>query len=402
MAELKDFDELLGNCLEALERGEGLADVLARYPQASEELKTLLEAAVWFSGQKAAVEPRPGFVKASRARLVEQIAAETVTTGNWLERMWVQLSTALGGGWRVALQVTLAVVILACLVVGGSGVALASQTALPGEALYPVKTSLENVELLVTRDTAAKIQLHNQFSQARLLEIEELVMEGRYNYIRETVSNFEAHVNRASQLLNALATRDPERAAELGLALKETLAGQRAFLSFLMAAVPQEVVPEMLRALGIAASGEITVQAAMDEAGRTALLTATATSTREDEPGATDAPVVQRSIQSPTPTLMPSSTLPATAPPTAAAVTATPSNTVAPTYTRTPNPARTPTPVPEQENPAPTYTSRPPTQPPDPTDPPEEEEPTRQPKKTKKPPPNPTRRPPRSTESPEP
>ena len=43
MAELKEFDEILGNCLEALERGEGLADVLARYPQASEELKPLEE-----------------------------------------------------------------------------------------------------------------------------------------------------------------------------------------------------------------------------------------------------------------------------------------------------------------------------------------------------------------------
>ncbi len=348
------------------------------------ELKTLLESAIWFSGQKAAVEPRPGFVRASRVRLVEQIAAEPVATGSWLERMWAQLSTALGGGWRVALQVTLAVVMLACLVVGGSGVALASQTALPGEALYPVKTSLENVELLVTIDPAAKIQLHNQFSQARLLEIEELVMEGRYNYIREAVSNFEAHVNRASQLLNALATRDPERAAELGLALKETLAGQRAFLSVLMAAVPQEVVPEILRALGIAASGEITIQAAMDEAGRTALLTATATSAREDEVIATATPEVQRNIESPTPTLLPSATRSATATVTTAALTVTPTRTVVFTPTRTLPPTLTPTAIVEQGRPTPTFTPRPPTSTPVPP-----------PEKTKKPPPNPTRRPPK-------
>jgi len=384
VAELKDFDEILGNCLEALESGEGLADVLARYPQASEELKALLESAVWFSGQKAAVEPRPGFVRASRARLVEQIAAEPVATVSWLERMWALLSTALGGGWRVALQVTLAVVMLACLVVGGSGVALASQTALPGEALYPVKTSLENVELLVTLDPAAKIQLHNQFSQARLLEIEELVMEGRYNYIREAVSNFEAHVNRASRLLNALATRDPERAAELGLALKETLAGQRAFLNLLMAAVPPEVTPEMLRALGIAASGEINVQAALDEAGRTALLTATATSTREDEIILTETPVVQRNIESPTPTLLPGATRSATATATTVALTVTPTRTVVFTPTRTLPPTLTPTAIVEQARPTPTFTPRPPTS-----------TPVAPPEKTKKPLPNPTRRPPK-------
>lgn len=391
MAELKDFDEILGNCLEDLEGGEALADVLARYPQASEELKALLEAAVWFSGQKAAVEPRPGFVKASRARLVEKTSTEPVVAGSWLEQTWAQLTTALGGGWGVALQVTLAVVMLACLVVGGSGVALVSQTALPGEALYPVKTGLERVELLVTLDPAAKIQLHNQFSQARLLEIEELVMEGRYNYIRETVSNFEAHVNEASRLLNALATRDPEKASKLGLALKETLAGQRAFLSFLMAAVPQEVVPEMLRALGIAASGEITVQAAMDEAGRTALLTATATSTREDEPSVTDTPVVQRNIESPTPTLLPSATRSATATATTAALTVTPTHTALFTPTRTLPPTLTPTAIVEQDRPTPTYTPRPPTQLPRPSSTPEPPPP----EKTKKPPPNPTRRPPK-------
>ena len=92
MAELKEFDEILSSCLEALEGGEGLAEVLARYPQVSDELEPLLEAAVWFKSQKAAVEPRPGFVTSSRKRLVEKIAAEpAATTNGWLERTWAQL-----------------------------------------------------------------------------------------------------------------------------------------------------------------------------------------------------------------------------------------------------------------------------------------------------------------------
>jgi hypothetical protein len=101
VAEPKDFDEILSSCLEALERGEGLADVLARYPQASDEVRPLLEAAVWFKGQKAAVEPRPGFMRASRSRLIEKIEAEPVAAGGWLERIGAQLGSILGGGWRV-------------------------------------------------------------------------------------------------------------------------------------------------------------------------------------------------------------------------------------------------------------------------------------------------------------
>ncbi len=384
MAEPKDFDEILSNCLAALERGEGLADILARYPQAASELKPLLEAADWLEGQQAAVEPRPGFVRASRSRLIEKIEAEPVAAGGWLEQIIAQLRSALGGSWRVALQLSLAAVLLACLVLTGSEAALASQGALPGEALYSLKLGLERVELLVTLDPAKKIELHNQFAQARLVEIQELVMEGRYNYIREAVSNFEAHVQQASQLLSALASKDPERATELALALKETLANQRAFLSFLMAAAPREVTPELLRAIGIAAGGEIAVQAALEQAGSAALLAVTATPTREDEAGATATAGVERSIPSPTQTPLPSSTLPATA---------IPSNTVMPTFTRTPLPNLTSTPVPKRENPPPSYTPRPPTQPPDATKPPDE--PTREPKKTKKPPPRPTRRPPK-------
>jgi hypothetical protein len=385
VAEPKDFDEILSNCLAALERGEGLADVLARYPQEASELKPLLEAAVWFAGQKAAVEPRPGFIRASRSRLIEKIEAEPVAAaGGWLEQVVAQLRSALGGSWRVALQVALAVVLLACLVLTGSEAALASQGALPGEALYSIKLSLEKVELLVTLDPAQKIELHNQFAQARLVEIQDLVMEGRYNYIREAVSNFEAHVQQASRLLSALASKDPERATQLALALKETLASQRSFLTFLLAAAPREVAPELLRAIGIAASGEIAVQAAADQAGGASALAASATPAREDAAEATATAEAGRSLSSPTPTLAPSSTRPATSTATSIALKATPSRTPLFTATRTPLPTLTSTPFPEQSRPTATYTPRPPTSTPEPA-----------PEKTKKPPPNPTRRPPK-------
>jgi hypothetical protein len=395
VAELSEFDEILDNCLEALEGGEGLAHVLARYPQVSDELKPLLEAAEWFEGQKATVDPRPGFVQASSKRLVEKIAAEPVIAGGWLERTWAQLLPGLGSGWRVALQLALVAVILACLVVGGSGVALASQSTLPGERLYPVKIALEGVELLVTTDPAEKIQLHSQFAQARLAEIQELATLGRYNYIRETVSNFEAHVTQASQLLSVLARKDPQKAKELAVALKASFASQRTFLGFLIAAVPQEVTPELRRAIGIAASSEIAVQAALDQASAAADLTATPTPLAGAGVEGTATAPDQRSALAPTPT-----PLPAGATPMAAADTATPDNTAAPPFTGTPLPTRTPTPVPKRENPTPTYTSRPTTHPPEAT---REPRPTKVPKRTKEPkktsrpphPPRPTRRPPK-------
>ena len=131
------FDDVLAVCLDALDGGQGVAELLARYPEHAQELEPLLESAVWFGGQAAVVAPRPGFVKASRARLVEKIAAPPAATG-----IWSQLFAGLGSGWRMALQAAVVLVMLACLVVGSSGIAYASQNALPGDALYPVKLGL--------------------------------------------------------------------------------------------------------------------------------------------------------------------------------------------------------------------------------------------------------------------
>src|SRR5512139_375608 len=96
------FDDVLAICLDALDGGQGVAEVLSRYPEHAPQLKPLLEAADWFGGQAAAFEPRPGFISASRLRLVQQIAAPPVAAGNWLERTWGQLFAGLGSGWRIA------------------------------------------------------------------------------------------------------------------------------------------------------------------------------------------------------------------------------------------------------------------------------------------------------------
>src|SRR3990172_783049 len=103
------FDEVLASCLDALDGGQGVDELLRRYPEHAQELKPLLEAAAWFGGQVAALAPRPGFIAASRSRLEKQIAAQPVATSKW-----GQFFAGLGSGWRMALQAAVVVVLLAC------------------------------------------------------------------------------------------------------------------------------------------------------------------------------------------------------------------------------------------------------------------------------------------------
>ncbi len=73
----KEFDEALQFCLDLIRgRAETIDSVVARYPEFEDELRAQLEVAIWLSTTSAALEPRPGFVSASRRRLVSRIQQE--------------------------------------------------------------------------------------------------------------------------------------------------------------------------------------------------------------------------------------------------------------------------------------------------------------------------------------
>jgi hypothetical protein len=65
------------------------------------------------------------------------------------------------------------------LVFGGGGAALAaSQSAMPDEALYPVKTWSEQVQLQLAGDDEGKLQLMNTFTNRRMEEIRTMLQAG--------------------------------------------------------------------------------------------------------------------------------------------------------------------------------------------------------------------------------
>ena len=65
----------------------------------------------------------------------------------------------------------------ACIVAGsGMGVAAASQSALPGDALYPIKRGIEQVELSLAGSAAERGQEYIDFADSRLTEIQGLAL----------------------------------------------------------------------------------------------------------------------------------------------------------------------------------------------------------------------------------
>lgn len=70
------------------------------------------------------------------------------------------------------------IVVLAILFGGTAGTAYAAQSSLPGEALYPVKTLIEDVRLDLTKDPEQQYALLDQFLTTRFAEMDEMKAQG--------------------------------------------------------------------------------------------------------------------------------------------------------------------------------------------------------------------------------
>jgi hypothetical protein len=350
---------VLESCLEMIHSGQETIDsVLTHYPNLADVLRPELETALWLGEKRKVLDPRTGFVYASRGRLIAQVHQENGFE-KALPRFWLFGLTGQFGPKKLTLQIALATILIIALVIGTSGVALASQSAIPGTTLYPIKITIENAELAITPGSMGDARLHIEFAQRRLSEVQSLVLEGKYEYIPETVTNFEHQVGEAVRYLKAAAGGDGFRAKTLATSLQETLSGQAKLVAILAGVVPPVTKIEMDRAMQISQSGIVEMQGLVIiiENTSTPTTVASATFTPTFNPTYTSTPEQGIYIIN-TPTYV------FVQPPTA---TDSPTETSIPpivftsTATETPRPRRaTATPQPPTRTPMPTWTSEPP------------------------------------------
>jgi hypothetical protein len=371
-----NVEKIVQSCLDMIQDGQGTIDtILAKYPELEGELRPRLESAIWLSSRRGAFDPRPGFVRASRSRLVAQIQEEMkaapppavpLSEGTFW-RYWQNLFRSK----RLVFQLAVVLVLVVSFIIASSGVALASQSALPGEPFYSVKIALENAQIAISPSNSKDAQLRIAFAQRRLVEIQSLILEGRYEFVPQTVANFELQVDQAVKLMNVVANQNSERGRELALLLRQTLSEQSTVLQVLAGVVPQETKPEIERALKTSMLG--------DAAANEVIITGHGASDFTPAPLLTSTATGSPPTSSPSPTLTPTGTasllpvLPIESTPTGS------TTPISPTLTLSPEP------VPLIKKPSPT-----PTPTPEPTKKPR---PTKKPSKTPKPHPDPTRRP---------
>lgn len=165
---MTNLSEALEVCLQELEQGVDLETVLFRYPELAEELRPILEGSI-HARSMAILAPAPEVVRRNRSRVLQQAAQMREASVKSSQRLWFS-------SFR-RLAVTLVVVFV--LFAGGTGMVRAASTTLPGDDLYPVKRTWEDVLLLFTFDAQQREALEVEHENERLYELRELFAEGR-------------------------------------------------------------------------------------------------------------------------------------------------------------------------------------------------------------------------------
>jgi uncharacterized membrane protein YgcG len=164
---MNNIYDVLEICLQELENGADPESVLARYPDLAGELRPILKASI-MAKTMAAPAPSPDAVRRGRAKLLQHAS-------EMREQKIAPRKRMIPIFQRLAISFTLATLFLA----SGTGLVGASSTALPGENLYPVKRTWEDVRLFFTFNPNHKELLQSKFESERLNEVGELLAEGR-------------------------------------------------------------------------------------------------------------------------------------------------------------------------------------------------------------------------------
>ncbi len=165
--------DVLEICLQELENGVDVDAVVARYPDLAGELRPILAASVE-ARNMAVLEPSPEVVRRGRAKLLQRASEMREAKLAPRSRRVIPFFQ------RIAISFTLTSLFFA----SGTGLVGASSTALPGENLYTVKLTWENVRLFFTFDHDTHELLEHAFENERLHEINELITEGRHETIQ--------------------------------------------------------------------------------------------------------------------------------------------------------------------------------------------------------------------------
>jgi hypothetical protein len=252
----KDIEQILAECLEAIEENRlSIEQCRTRYPEHWGELRRLLPLILTL--RKAPhVVPSFSFRRDARRRLISRLPARlSFPKSAWRVPYLSDLLNVLSQqGLKPSFQM-LAILLVVIFLGTGIGAAYASGDTLPGEALYPIKRTVENLRLLLTFDDAHEARLQIEFAQRRIGEMKILAEMGQHEDIQDLVESYQSLLNGTNETLRVMVLEGDQRTEEIGALVEEALFYDAIILSGIKEFVPAETQGFIDVAIGASKSG---------------------------------------------------------------------------------------------------------------------------------------------------
>lgn len=218
------------------------------HPEVAEELAPLIQIALMLRSAPQA-PMRPEFLRESPQGLMRRLNSrstrEIVTILQKLRYLWQMSMGATALGRPVLAWIGIMVLAVALL---GAGTVSASNSALPGDALYPVKLEVEQVRIAVA-SPYRRMELELQFIETRQEEIRRLVQAGRYAQLAQAAELYKNEMNETTSNLVKLEADNPNQAFVFSQQFEAALSNNIAVLSELLVKVPVQARPALENAI---------------------------------------------------------------------------------------------------------------------------------------------------------
>jgi hypothetical protein len=161
-----DLVNALETCLKVLEQGGTVEECLLRFPAFADDLRPLLEQSI--VARRPGRSPIPAsVVTAGRVRVLNRAAQFRQNKQPLMRDL---------RSWRFA---AIPLLVLVLFFITGNGFLAVSARSLPGDALYPLKRSVEGISLFLAPTSHIKTEILKIISTRRITETESLLSKKR-------------------------------------------------------------------------------------------------------------------------------------------------------------------------------------------------------------------------------
>ena len=162
---MSNIQDVMQTCLQDVQNGVHVEAVLERYPDLADELRPMLQASL--DAQSMAVSgPSSEVLRRNRAKVLQYAAS-------------LREESKASPGVPFLQRWAMGLALLFLFFFSGTSLVHASSAALPGDSLYSVKRSWEDLMLAFTFDLGERETLEVEHENERLHELQELFASGR-------------------------------------------------------------------------------------------------------------------------------------------------------------------------------------------------------------------------------